>query len=565
MESNTALQLIKKTNKIEKQLVGEIFLSNGFNDVVAFTQTYIANYLPVLMYSIKHFETNQIAKLMNSSIMIDNLLKIKMNEIVRRHTLIEIKETIGDQNIEKTIVIKLLNNLSEIQKANLSSNMLFMFSFMRSALFSCYCDNKLYVNYGIGWNNLFMHFIENPHLSFLFDKEIIEHAEKELDFIENDIVSENSKLEKEINDVLVDNDICNEDEMCNVTKHWIGLKCDWIKAKALIAYIKFLKYSKKKYIKEAKKYAYKLVKLYKSEEYDYYRDSFRSKMDYPGPAVFIPKVLGELGDYDKIIRIFNYGLYLEKGNDKKVIMLPTNVGFYFNRSLIIGNRKPLIFDEEFILDVNERGCSVFIDLIDYIVKPKESEDYKKWYDIYKLFIDFEKYGLSSKFIHHQLKNSILKEDIMKVLNKTIDKNRMFLNVFVLTSIAGINSYAEAKGYIQMPDYVNITVPMIIEIITKVVYKTKLDKLLLELYDDEEQNNEILEFIDGDDEYATFENIEKQIECLEDATEDILEFIDFKGLSEIHTLNISIRKLIMSSSTIEEINSELEKLYESLSG
>ncbi len=151
MDKNSLIKLEKKSSAVEKQLIGELYLVRDMSDIVRFTQTYISNYLPVLFYSVKHFDENQIAKLMNSSMLIDRLLSIRINYVVRFHVSTGVQDFLNAKKIEdKDFIIKLYNGLTSINKAILSSSLLFMFSLMRSALFTLYCDNKLYLNYGIG-------------------------------------------------------------------------------------------------------------------------------------------------------------------------------------------------------------------------------------------------------------------------------------------------------------------------------------------------------------------------------------------------------------------------------
>ncbi|MFW9882169.1 MAG: hypothetical protein ACFFG0_54590 [Candidatus Thorarchaeota archaeon] len=82
MDEKSLVKLEKKMSAVEKQLIGELYLTQNINDILVFTQTYISNYLPVLLYSVKHFEKDQIAKLMNSSILMDRLLSIRLNRFV---------------------------------------------------------------------------------------------------------------------------------------------------------------------------------------------------------------------------------------------------------------------------------------------------------------------------------------------------------------------------------------------------------------------------------------------------------------------------------------------------
>ena len=127
------------------------------------------------------------------------LLSIRINDIVNFHVSTGVRDFLDVSKIEdKDSIVKLFNNLTSATKANLSSSLLFMFSLMRGALFSLYCDNKLYLNYGIGWNNLLFHFVDNPHLIFTLDNKDIKLAEEQLEFIKNDLSKQFSIIEHKI-------------------------------------------------------------------------------------------------------------------------------------------------------------------------------------------------------------------------------------------------------------------------------------------------------------------------------------------------------------------------------
>jgi len=304
MDKNSLIKLEKKSSAVEKQLIGELYLVENINDILVFTQTYISNYLPVLFYAVKHFDKHQIAQLMNSSILIDRLLSIKANDIIRFQVSTGVKEFIDATKIDdKDSIARLYNNLSTVNKAHISSSLLFMFSLMRGALFSIYCNNKLYLNYGIGWNNLLLHFVENPHMIFLLENENIKLAEEQLDFIEDDLSKIDGKLENEVNYVLIENGICKEKNCPNITKHFVGLKYEWLKSKSLLSYCKFLKTNDNKHLKDAIKFAHRIIESLDSKDTAYHPFSFRSKLSTPGPSSNLKDLVGDLKQYNRIIKI----------------------------------------------------------------------------------------------------------------------------------------------------------------------------------------------------------------------------------------------------------------------
>ena len=560
-------KLEKKTGSIENQLIGELYLANNINDITAFIQTYATNYLPVLYYSVKHLDANKIARLMNSSILIDRLISIRINRIVRCQVLSDARELLEiNKNIEKSRLIALIDNQTILCKANLSSMLVFMLSFFRSALFSLYCDKKLFLNYGIGWNNLLLHFIENPHLIYLLDKKSIKLAEKQLKFIENDIEKVGGSLEEEIFEELSKKEICSKNEMPNIHIYYAGLKIDWLKSKCLLSFCKFLKTDNKKLLKEAIDYSDIILKTLKSNDINYKKYSFRQKLSTPGPSPNFRKIIGDLSKYKRIIKLFNYVAYFETESEKFVIVFPTNLNFYLNNNVKLEkNNLPLLEDEEFILDVHERGCFALLDLLKNVyINPDESKFYQNWENTHNLLREYFNEGLPYKFIYNQLRKSKGKDKIILEFEKKIDKKKKLSNVLALMTISSFHYYAEAKGFPEIPQYLYATIPLITQLVITTIYKTDYDKLLSELdsNDDEEDQTNILGFEDKD-EYFSIVKLEKQIEDIENDTQEFVNYLGLKGLEDILEVNMKIRKLLISSKSIDEINKELETLYDSL--
>jgi len=563
MDEKNLTKLIRKSTAIEKQLIGELYVTQDINDILTFTQTYISNYLPVLYYSIKNFNKNQIAKLMNSSILIDRLLSIRTNEIINFQVSTGVKEFLIENQIkDENSIVRLFNNLTTVNKASISSSLLFMFSLMRSALFSIYCNNKLYLNYGIGWKNLLLHFVENPHMIFLLENKDLELAEEQLDFIENDLSTVGGDLEKEVNSSLIENEICTEKNCSDVTKYFVGLKFEWLECKSLTLYCKFLKTNNQTYLQNSIKYANKIIETLESKDNSYHQFSFRDKLNTPGPSPNLKDLIVDLSQYDRIIKIFNYGAYFEKEKESFVIIFPTFLNFYFNYNLLKKeNDIPLLDDEEFVLNMHHKECFGLLENFNLIVEPSNSAYYHQQKKYLSFLQEFDEKGLSKKFIYKQLRNSQIKDKIIATFDKKINKSKTLSNVIGITFISTFNYFAEAKGFPKIPAYVNTTVPLVTEIVMNTLYNSGYEKLILELTIEEENDEEtnILGFKD-DDEYESIDKLEKQIEFLETSSEELVDYINCKGLKDILAINQKIMSLIKSSKSVDEINEELHQLY-----
>ncbi|SHJ76918.1 hypothetical protein SAMN05444280_12924 [Tangfeifania diversioriginum] len=567
MKKTELVKTEKKLISVEKQLIGELFLTRNTNDIIAFTQTYVTNYIPILYYAVKHFDTNQIARLMNSSILIDRLLSGRINDAINLQVHNDVKEFLSkNQMKDKSEVIKLINNQTIVNKANLSSTILFMFSFMRSTLFSLYCNKKLYLNYGVGWNNMLIHFVQNPHLIFLLDNKDIEKAEKELKFIKDDIALINGKLANEIKQELLENNLCTKKEFSKITIHFVGLKIDWLKSKSLLSYCKYLKTSDKRELNKSIKYSNLLLDTLENEEIDYHKFSFRKKITFPGPAPDLKEIIGDKQKYSSIIKLFNYIAYFESKDDKMVIVFPTSLEYYFNLDQTYKKNDVdvrILEDENFILEINNGGCGSIIGYLNSIVKPYESQFHRDWFPIHEILTSFKKDGISNKFIYDQLKKSEIKDQIISNFERKINKKRLLSNAMGVSFLAGINYYAEAKGFTQVPLYLSTTVPLLTEIVLKALYKSGYEEILVDLTKEDKDETNALGLSDMDDEYGSLKELEEQIENLESTSEELMDYVKMDGLKLVIDTNTKIRNLIMSSRPINEINSELKKIYESL--
>ena len=552
MEKNNLIKLEKKTTAVEKQLIGELYLLENMNDIIAFTQTYISNYLPVLFYSVKHFDKNKIAKLMNSSILIDRLLSIKIDAMVRFQVSTGVREIINANKLtdEKSIA-RLYNNLTSVNKAHLSSSLLFMFSLMRGALFSLYCDNKMYLNYGIGWNNLLIHFLENPHMIFMLDNKDLNLAEEQLDFIKNDLSKENGELEGEINSALVQGGICNEEDCLNIEKHFLGLKYEWLKSMSLVLYCKFLKTNDETHLKDAIKYSNIILESLESSDTSYHSFSFRTKLTFPGPSADIKNIIGDISQYSKIIKILNYAAYFESDKSRFVLVFPTSLSFYFNNQMVNAKKQSILDDEEFIVLMHKKECFGILEFLKAIQDPSKTDYYESIKRYSSILQEFDKKGLSNKFIYSQLRNSQIKDKIISTFDKRINKSRTVSNVLGITVISLFNHFAEARGFPQIPAYINTTVPLVTEIIMSTIYKSGYEKLILDLSAEDDDSN-FLGF-DDEDEFESIVKLEEQIECLEESSNDLLNYINLDGLKNILYVNNEVMNLIKSSMSIPTLS------------
>lgn len=565
MEKSSLLKLEKKTKSIEKQMIGELYLVTTMNEVLAFSQAYISNYIPILYYAVQNFDSDKIARLMNTSILIDKLLYIKINNVVNHQVITGVQEFIdNNKGIEQKIIIDLVNKMSSTTKASTTSWILQIFSLFRSSLFALYCNKKILLNYGIGWCNFLAKFIDSPHLAFLLDRKDIQKAEDQLDYIAKELPNTSGEIEKEINDILVAHHICEDSQCDNIEKYYVGLKLEWLEGMALIYYCKFLITTDKKYINQAILYTKKLLHSLENKEQHYNATSFRTKLNYPGPSVDIRSIVGDLQQYQDIRQIYNFAAYFKSNTKQFVLVFPTHLDFYFNYSDSISNGKgsvPILISEEIAVEMHERGCFLILDLLKSIRTPEKTEYYRQITSQLKMFEETRELGLSNNFILRQLERSQQKDIIVEVFNKKINKNKILSNVLGLTTITVFNYFAEAKGFSHLPEYTNITIPLLTEMIIYTFYKAGYEELLSKL--DSEDNHDNLLDLDFDDDYSSLEKLEQQIEGLENSSQALVDCLNLEFLQDLLSTNTRIISLIKSSLSISEINTELQQMYDSL--
>ncbi len=558
-ETTQIQQLAKKQDAVEKRLLGELFLASSINDILLFTQVYISNYLPLFAYAVRHCKTDEIASMLNTSILIDRVLYARMNRILKSHVESDISDFLHDRELPQSSIVRLLDRQTSLTKASLSSQLLFMSSFVRSALFSVYCDRKLYLNYGIGWSNLLLHFVDNPHLSFMLDDDTLEQAERELSFIEKDLKDPGGALEQEINHSLVAMQLCSAEDAKSIPKHFVGLKLDWLKSKSLLSYCRFLKTNDEKHIHDAIRYSEILVETLSSHDVGYHPLSFRDRFSFPGPSPFIRTLIGKTSDYSRIIRLFNYIAYFENPDRRFVLVFPTNLASYLSsQSTRPRQQQPLLDDEDFLLECHEKGCFAFLDLlnINTIRAPNDTAFYQQWMQVHSTFMTYAKVGLSSAFLRDQLKHSASADFIAKEFEKKADRTSLFINTIALTVICGIDNYAEARGLFAIPAYAATTIPLVTHIVVKAIYRSGYESLMLQLTS--ESNDESL-LGEAGDEYESLQELEKSLECLDAASEEMLALMNSDVLKEVNEITREIRQLIKSTKSIDEINARLAEI------
>jgi hypothetical protein len=396
----------------------------------------------------------------------------------------------------------------------------------------------------------------------MLDEEILDRAEQELSFIENDLKDENGKLEEEVNEMLVAIKL-PEEEAKRVPKHFVGLKLDWLKSKSLLSYCRFLKTNNKKHMRNAIRYSQILVETLSSHDNNYHSLSFRDKISFPGPSPYIKTIIGEIDDYSHIVRLFNYIAYFENNDNKYVLVFPTNLDFYLSdQSTLPGKDQALLDDENFLLNCHEKGCFAFLDLLNIIRTPDDTAFYHRWMEVHRTFMTYEKYGLSEAFLHEQLSHSASADIIAKEFEKKTDRTKLFMNTIGVTIICGIDHYAEARGFFAIPSYVSVTIPLITEIIIKTIYCSGYDSLMLKLMSANDSTNSSEDDID---EYESIQEIEESLGCIDSDLGDMLDMINSDVLKDINEISHEIRQLIKSTKSIDEINNRLGEISSCIEG
>jgi len=152
----------------------------------------------------------------------------------------------------------------------------------------------------------------------------------------------------------------------------------------------------------------------------------------------------------------------------------------------------------------------------------------------------------------------LKSTIEKEFYQQIDKTKAFSNVLGISLIATYNHFAEARGLTRLPEFSNTTIPLITEIVMKVIYKAKYDDLFKELQEMDDGNLNFLGL--GDDEYETYVDLEKTLNDYEETAIEATELLNLEGLKEIFEINEKVMSLIQSTKSVDEINKELKEIF-----
>ena len=304
-----------------------------------------------------------------------------------------------------------------------------------------------------------------------------------------------------------------------------------------------------------------LVESLESKDTSYHPFSFRSKLLCPGPSADINDIIGDLNQYTKITKIFNYGAYFESKESRFVLIFPTSLSFYYNYDLMRGNgNRPILRDEDFILEMHDKECFGLLETLYAIVLPSKSAYYMEQKEYLSILHELGDKGLSNNFIYKQLKNSQLKNVLVASFEKKISRSKIISNAMGFTILSIFNSFAEAKGYSQVPLYINTTIPLVTEIVINTIYKSGFEKLILDLTAGEDKDTNILGFSEEEDEYISISEIENRIESLQESSFQLADYLNLNGLKEISEINSTLISLIKSPKTLVEINNELQEMY-----
>ncbi len=165
--------------------------------------------------------------------------------------------------------------------------------------------------------------------------------------------------------------------------------------------------------------------------------------------------------------------------------------------------------------MHNKECFGIFDLLNVIVSPNQSSYYNSTINYLSTLLDFQERGLSNKFIYNQLKNSKIKEEIILRFENKVKEAKAISNVLGISIIATFNFFAEAKGFLKIPDYINVTIPLLTEIVMDAIYKSEYEKIFQGLLEEDKDDTNFLGF-NNDDEYQSISDLEDRIENLEES-------------------------------------------------
>lgn len=556
MERKDSILALKETESVQKKIIGELILAENLHDILTISYVYILNYLPLLQFSLKHMQHFELVNIMNTSITIDRIMKIKLDELIERQTHANVMDFSGITNIKDGSKLTLLYlKLSSVQKYTHTINIMTLFSMIRDIMFQYQTKNRMYLNYGIGWTNMLNHFVKAPGFAYTIRDKDINILEKEINRIKKMILGKNRKLDKEIIEIILKYNLLDENEANNMKISYIGLKIDWLEAKSLLNYIKYLKTNNNIYIKKAIHYVNVLLDTLDSDII-YDSNYMRERLEYPGPDIRVDTILQKYNDYMANM-VLNYGVLFHKNKtEAEFVLFPTSIEFYLSKNIKDNNDVSLLKNHDFIIRLHKEGIKLIFGIRDKLVSPIDSEYAIRMREYKKYLLKLSEFGLAQAFLENQMKAGNTTEALENAL-KASESSEIIVTILTTCIMATISAYGEARGWSNQTLYANQLMPIVSKLITSKIIKSKIYKILRDTMQESEDMNS---WVEEEDEYESYEELKANMQEIDETSSELIDYMSTKGVLEVQDVTENIRNIVMTSETVETAINKIKEFY-----
>jgi hypothetical protein len=562
--------LESELNKLEPVFENKLIAVNDFNSLVGFQLAYMSNYLPTLEYVVEYLKEDAIAGYANFGIMIDKMVRIKIDQLTRYHAHLNFIELSQTSKIDKSKLTASLSKLRISQKLQMTVFFTTQMSVTRDQLLTQASTKYDPINKIITWSNFFSHFIDNPILHDIYlDSDTIDIAERELFESKKRIEMKRSKeYDYALAQKWCANTIISEKIMIDIPKYFIGPKLAWLEAMVGLNLAKVLCRNDKEAMADVNEYTEKIIDYLTNNFVSKKKYAYRDNIDSSGPSPNLKKFFESDGYTFTILD--NMSVLCEKEDEIFVVIIPSSLEFYVNPGLKFeqtfidenGNEYksnvPVYNDIFSIIEFSKLPSAFFVNHREQLCEPSNSMLLDFWIGFSKKINDIIKKN-----------NSVVgKIEIAYsgfVNNKIIDalKNIKATSIQVLSAygiLFAFEELAKIAGFDLDAELWSINRLTIASILT-----SKLSPVshILEKASDEDRHK-IRNKIEGRPVTNSItDKLDKEIEELGESVNALLSEFQDAYLNDIQKINYDIQQLLKSGLPVDEINEKLNEYYDTL--
>ena len=565
--SNDIIDVENNLKELEPILTNKLSAVKDFNDLVKYHLFYSSNYLPTLEFLVENCEDNEISKYGNFGIMIDQLLDIKLEQLLTFITDQESLELSKIKNINKNDLDETLSKLYISRKVQICTIFASQMSILRDQCLTQASTKYDAINKIITWSNFFSHFLHEPILHDIYmDDETIDIAERDLLEARKRIQTKNKNYDKALAKHWKEKTDYSEEKLVDIPKYFIGPKLAWLEAMVGLNIAKILVRNDKNAMANANEYNEKIIDYLTNNTISKNKYAYRENLEIPGPTANLNKILAS--KEFNFTTLDNMSILCESEKEVFIIIIPSSYSFYVNENTKVKHK--LIFDnyEEkeqelpiwrsmfFVKEFCESPADFFIQYKNYICEPQDSSLFCFWLNFSEKINTLinkskTKIGRVELAFHGFADNKVINA-LKKIKADTIEL------IIVYNALSLFEELAKIAGFDVNADLWSMNRLAIAELLIRILLPiTKISK--------EEKNEDIHKIrhkIEGKP-VNKKEKLSNDIKEISETANNLFEQLKDTSLNELQKVSSEIQAILKSGLPVEEINEKLKEYYVSL--